>query len=73
VFGYIDVGTGAKNVILNLHGVSQIDAAGTGELTLLLTCARTAGRQAALLNLSASAIDPTDVFQLVADFEAFES
>jgi hypothetical protein len=35
--------------------------------------ARTAGMQAALLNLSASAIDPTDVFQLVADFEAFES
>jgi hypothetical protein len=48
------------------------NAAGTGELTLLLTCARTAGMQA-LLNLSASAIDPTDVFQLVAELEAFES
>jgi hypothetical protein len=44
-----------------------------GELTLLLTCARTAGMQAALLNLSASAINPTDVFQLVGEFEAFES
>ena len=63
---------GLKNVILNLRGVSKIDAAGIGELTLLLTRARTAGIQAALLNLSASAIDPTDAFQLVAEFESFE-
>jgi len=28
--------------------------------------------QAALLNVSASATDPTDVFQLVAEVEAFE-
>jgi len=55
-------GVGVKNVILNLRGVSKIDAAGAGELTLLLTRARTVGIRAALLNLSASAIDPTDVF-----------
>lgn len=65
-------GAGLKNVILNLRGISKIDAAGAGELTLLLTRARTAGVQAALLNLSASAIDPTDAFQLVAEFESFE-
>ena len=63
---------GLKNVILNLRGVSKIDAAGIGELTLLLTRARTAGIQAALLNLSALAIDPTDAFQLLAEFESFE-
>ena len=71
MFGHIDVGAGAKNVILNLRGVSQTQRA--PELTLLLTCARTAAMQAALLSLSASAIDPTDVFQLIAEFEAFES
>ena len=65
-------GAGLKNVILNLRGVSKIDAAGVGELMLLMTRARTVGIQAALLNLSASAIDPTDAFQLEADFEAFE-
>jgi anti-anti-sigma regulatory factor len=42
-------GAGLKNVILNLRGVSKIDAAGVGELTLLLARARTAGVQAALL------------------------
>ena len=63
---------GLKNVIVNLRGVSEIDTAGTGELKLLLTRARTAGIKAVLLNLSASAIDPTDAFQLEADFEAFE-
>ena len=51
---------------------SEIDPVGTGELKLLLTRARTAGIKAVLLNLSASAIDPTDAFQLEADFEAFE-
>lgn len=65
-------GAGVKNVILNLRGVSKIDAAGAGELTLLLTRARAVGIRAALLNLSASALDPTDVFQLVAEIEAFE-
>jgi len=65
-------GAGLKNVIVNLRGVSKIDAAGAGELKLLLTRARTAGINAALLKLSASAIDPTDAFQLEADFEAFE-
>jgi len=63
---------GVKNVILNLRGVSKIDTAGVGELTLLLTRAHTAGVQAALLNLSTSALDPTDAFQLVAEFESFE-
>jgi len=65
-------GVGVTNVILNLRDVSKIDAAGAGELTLLLTRARTAGVEAVLLNLSASAIDPTDVFQLAAEFESFE-
>ena len=65
-------GAGVKNVILNLRGVSKIDAAGAGELTMLLTRARAVGIRAALLNLSASGIDPTDVFQLVAEVEAFE-
>ena len=65
-------GAGVKNVILNLRGVSKIDAAGAGELTLLLTRARAVGIRVALLNLSASALDPTDVFQLVAEIEAFE-
>ena len=65
-------GAGLKNVILNLRGVSKIDAAGVGELTLLLARARTAGVQAALLKLSSSAIDPTGAFQLVAECESFE-
>lgn len=65
-------GAGVKNVILNLRSVSKIDAAGAGELTLLLTRARAGGIRVALLNLSASALDPTDVFQLVAEIEAFE-
>jgi hypothetical protein len=59
-------------VILNLRGVSKIDAAGAGELTMLLTRARAVGIRAALLNLSASGIDPADVLQLVADVEVFE-
>ena len=63
---------GVKNVILNLRGVSKIDAAGAGELMMLLTRARAVGIRAALLNLSASGIDSTDVFQLVAEVEAFE-
>ena len=65
-------GAGVKNVILNLRGVSKIDAAGAGELTLLLTRARAVGIRVALLNLSASTIDPTDVFQFVTECEAFE-
>ena len=48
------------------------DSVRAGDLTLLLTRARTAGVQAALLNLSMSALDPTDAFQLVAEFESFE-
>jgi hypothetical protein len=40
---------------------------------MLLTRARAVGIRAALLNLSASGIDPTDVFQLVAEVEAFEN
>ena len=45
------------------------DSVRAGDLTRLLTRARTAGIKAALLNLSASAID---VFQLKAEFEVFE-
>ena len=64
-------GAGLKKVIVNLRGVSKIDAAGAGELTMLLTRARAVGIRAALLNLPASSIDPTDIFQLVAGVEAF--
>ena len=65
-------GAGVNNVILNLRGVCKIDAAGAGELTMLLRRARTVGIRAALLNLSESGIDPADVFQLLAEVEAFD-
>ena len=65
-------GAGLKSVILNLRGVSRIDAAGAAELRLLLTCARADGANAVLLNLSASAISAMDVLQLETEFEAFE-
>ena len=60
-----------KSVILNLRGVSTIDAAGIGELKLLGALARNAGANMVLVTPETSTLDPSVILQLETEFETF--
>jgi anti-sigma B factor antagonist len=65
--------SGAKNVVINLQGVSTIDSSGVGELVSAYTTATNRGVRLKLLNLPDKVSDILTVTQLITVFDIYDS
>jgi len=66
------VGGGARQLILNLKGISEIDSSGLGTLEFCAEKFRAAGGKCVLLNLDSTHTKPADVLKLSTLFETFQ-
>jgi anti-sigma B factor antagonist len=63
---------GAKNVLINLEGVSTLDSSGVGELVSTYTTVTNRGGRLKLLNLPSKVADILQITQLITVFEVFD-
>lgn len=63
---------GARNILINLAGVTTMDSSGIGELVSTYTSVRNRGGQLKLVKLPAKIVDIMQVTQLITVFETFD-
>ena len=63
---------GARNILLNLQGVTTIDSSGVGELVSSYTTVTNRGGKLKLFNLPAKVADILQVTQLITVFDVFD-
>ena len=64
---------GARNLLVNLGGVSTIDSSGIGELVSAYTTVSNRGGKLKLFNLPPKVADILQITQLISVFEVFEN
>lgn len=65
--------SGAKNMILNMTGVTTIDSSGVGELVSSFTTATNRGAKLKLANIPAKVSDVLTITQLITVFDVFDT
>ena len=70
---HMALGSGARNLVLNLRNVTTIDSAGVGELVSAYTTVTNRGGKLKLLNLPSKVNDILQITQLITVFEVFDS
>ena len=63
--------SGAKKILLDLHGVTYVDSTGIGELVGLFTNASEVGSSVRLCNLPQKVRDVLEVTRLITVFEVY--
>jgi len=63
---------GARNLLINLQGVSTVDSSGVGELVSSYTTVTNRGGKLKLVNLPAKVADILQITQLITVFEVFD-
>ena len=63
---------GARNILINLGGVTTIDSSGIGELVSAYTTVTNRGGKLKLYNLPAKVSDILQITQLISVFEIFD-
>lgn len=71
VHGALDAG--AKNILVNMAGVTVLDSSGIGELVAAYTSVTNRGGKLKLLNLPARINDLLQITQLISVFEVFDN
>lgn len=66
------LGAGAKNILINLEGVTTMDSSGVGELVSTYTTVTNRGGKLKLLKLPSKVADILQITQLITVFEVFE-
>src|SRR4051795_9408594 len=66
------VGTGSKNIILNLKDVGYVDSAGLGELVGAYTTVTNAGGKICLLHMQSKIQDLLQITKLYTVFQSFD-
>jgi anti-sigma B factor antagonist len=66
------LGAGARNILINLAGVSTIDSSGVGELVSTYTTVTNRGGKLKLANLPPKVSDILQITQLITVFEVFD-
>lgn len=66
------LGAGAKNILINLAGVSTMDSSGVGELVSTFTTVTNRGGKLKLVNLPSKVADILQITQLITVFEVFD-
>lgn len=64
--------TGARNLLINLAGVTTIDSSGVGELVSAYTTVTNRGGKLKLENLPSKVSDILQITQLITVFEVFD-
>ena len=64
---------GARNILVNLGGVSTIDSSGIGELVSAYTTVSNRGGKLKLFNLPPKVSDILQITQLISVFEVFDN
>ena len=64
---------GARNVLVNLGGVTTIDSSGIGELVSAYTTVTNRGGKLKLVNLPPKVTDILQITQLISVFEVFDA
>ncbi len=64
---------GARNILVNLGGVSTIDSSGIGELVSAFTTVSNRGGKLKLVNLPPKVTDILQITQLISVFEVYEN
>ena len=67
------LGAGAKNILLNLNGVTTIDSSGVGELVSSYTTVTNRGGKLKVVNLPPKVADILQVTQLITVFDVFDN
>jgi anti-sigma B factor antagonist len=63
---------GARNILINLQGVTTIDSSGVGELVSTYTTVTNRGGKLKLMNLPSKVTDILQMTQLISVFETFD-
>jgi anti-sigma B factor antagonist len=63
---------GARNILINLQGVTTIDSSGVGELVSTYTTVTNRGGRLKLMNLPSKVTDILQMTQLISVFETFD-
>ena len=66
------LGAGAKNILVNLGGVTTIDSSGIGELVSAYTTVSNRGGKLKLHNLPPKVSDILQITQLISVFDVFD-
>ncbi len=66
------LGAGAKNILVNLGGVSTIDSSGIGELVSAFTTVSNRGGKLKLYKLPPKVSDILQITQLISVFDVFD-
>ena len=69
---HMALGSGARNLVLNLRNVTTIDSAGVGELVSAYTTVTNRGGKLKLLNLPSKVNDILQITQLITVFEVYD-
>ena len=69
---HMALGSGARNLVLNLKNVTTIDSAGVGELVSAYTTVTNRGGKLKLLNLPSKVNDILQITQLITVFEVYD-
>ena len=69
---HMALGSGARNLILNLKNVTTIDSAGVGELVSAYTTVTNRGGKLKLVNLPSKVNDILQITQLITVFEVYD-
>ncbi|MEM1203605.1 MAG: STAS domain-containing protein [Acidobacteriota bacterium] len=64
---------GARNILIDLGGVTTIDSSGVGELVSAFTTVTNRGGKLKLANLPSKVVDILQITQLITVFETFDS
>ena len=70
---HMALGSGARNLVLNLKNVTTIDSAGVGELVSAYTTVTNRGGKLKLINLPSKVNDILQITQLITVFEVYDS
>jgi anti-sigma B factor antagonist len=69
---HMALGSGARNLVLNLKNVTTIDSAGVGELVSAFTTVTNRGGRLKLVNLPSKVNDILQITQLITVFEVYD-
>ena len=69
---HMALGSGARNLVLNLKNVTTIDSAGVGELVSAYTTVTNRGGKLKLINLPSKVNDILQITQLITVFEVYD-
>jgi anti-sigma B factor antagonist len=70
---HMALGSGARNLVLNLKNVTTIDSAGVGELVSAYTTVTNRGGKLKLVNLPSKVNDILQITQLITVFEVYDT